>query len=61
MIIKNLIQKHISEDHIEHIIFHSGKIIFKETVLTIGFLAILYGIFYVVNQYVHEARLPWIF
>lgn len=61
MIIKNLIKNHIDEDNIEHIIFHSGKIVINETLLTIGFLIALYGIFYVVAQYIHETRLPWIF
>ncbi|MEI6426135.1 MAG: hypothetical protein WCO66_02160 [Candidatus Absconditabacteria bacterium] len=61
MIIKNLIRKHISEEHIEHIIFHSGKIVFRETVFTIGFLGILYGIFLIANTYIHQPMLQWIF
>lgn len=61
MIIKDLIKKHISEENVDHIIFHSGQIIFKETMLTIGFLVIIYGIFFIVKYYIHEPRLPWIF
>jgi len=61
MIIKNLIKQHISEEHIDHIIFHSGKIIFRETMFTIGFLGILYGLFLVLNNYMNRPMLRWVF
>ena len=61
MIIRNLIKKHISEETIDHIIFHSGKIIFRETVMTIGFLGILYMIFILMDHYIHRPLLRWIF
>ena len=61
MIIKKLIQKHINEEHIEHIIFHSGQVVFKDTVRTIVFLGIVYGIFTIANSYIHQPMLKWIF
>lgn len=38
MIVKTFIKQYINEDDIQHIIFHNGGIVIRETIKTIFFL-----------------------
>ena len=61
MILKTFLNQYINEENVEDIIFHSGSIILKDTIKTIVFLGVCYGIFYWLQTYVHWPLLPWIF
>ncbi len=61
MILKTFITQYLNEDNVEDIIFHSGSIIIKDSLRTIGLLIIFYWIFYVINPYIQRHLLSWIF
>ena len=61
MIVQHFLKQYINEEDVQYIIFHNGIIVVKDTIKTILFLGILYGLYALLDHYIHWDLLKWIF